>query len=246
MDAAAKRISSARRRANLKCPDSPRGVASDYLRALSTLKPQPVGAYNRVSSGEQNYAKNLKAQIAYDRQLLISMGYEILMPPNRDFAEIGSGQRTHGKLNRPVFADAIKFAKKHGIPLVAESTDRFIRAWDFDKHNQGAIPTVHEFELLMEAADGVPLYTICHPDADWKTVRAFQTGRGRAAKGRKGGRPPKPQPGDKKRSREALWALVERLTLMGLSSREIGEIVDRHYRTVANWQREIRNGESFN
>lgn len=234
-------MNTALRRANLKCPSSPRGVASKHIRALSTLTPQPIVLYCRESSGKQNCTGNLEAQIAYDVWWLESERFTVVAV----FSEIGSGQRSGAKLNRPVLEDAIRYARKHGLPLVAESTDRFIRAWDFTKYNQGAVPTVDEFELLMAAAGDVPLYTIVEPDADWKTVRAFQTGRGRAAKGRQGGRPPKSQVGDLRRSREAVGRDVIFQHKLGLSSREIAENVGRHWRTVDNWRKKISEGVPF-
>jgi hypothetical protein len=52
----------------------------------------------------------------------------------------------------------------------------------YSEKNQDAIPTVFEFEKLKELADGVPLATILHPDANWKEERALETKRGKQAK----------------------------------------------------------------
>lgn len=233
MDADTKKINPALRRALLRNPKSPRGTASDYLRALATLAPQPVVLYCRESSGKQNCTGNLEAQIAFDRQLLEERGFTVVA----DFAEVASGQRDGSKLNRPVLLDAIRYARKHGLPLVAESTDRLIRAWDFTKYNQGAVPTVNEFELLMAAAGDVPLFTILDPDADWKTVRAFQTQRGRIAKDRKGGRPVGRKPGGMLRRRKLLLIDVRFQHRLGLPLAEIMENTGLPKTTIRDWVR---------
>ena len=94
--------------------------------------------------------------------------------------------------DRLVLEVAAELAHKEGAVIVAESPDRFIRSIDFHtKTNPGALPTVAEYEKLMEVVGDVTLATVLPPDAPWKKVRGYQSRRGQIAKGSKPGRPKK-------------------------------------------------------
>lgn len=122
---------------------------------------------------------------------------------------------------------AIKLAKQRGAIVVAESADRFLRAHDYNTEKRpNAQPTVWEYERLVEAADGVSLVSILHPDRDWKRVRAHQTRRSLN----------RPVPSGKKRMlRDELLGEVIALRAAGKSYGEIVRATGVHRTNVRRW-----------
>ena len=117
---------------------------------------------------------------------------------------------------------AAAYAAKHDAVLVFESTDRAIRHPDYhSRANPNAQARDVDLEELRQWTDGVPLFTLLPPNATSGEVRAYQTKRGQATKGRKGGRPRKNPPGYKKQRRQKLLRRVLKLRRNGASYRKI-------------------------
>jgi DNA invertase Pin-like site-specific DNA recombinase len=132
---------------------------------------------------------------------------------------------------------AIEEARQHGAVLVAPSRDRFIRARSFCRGQKLKAEPPNEFEYreLARMTDGVLLATIQDPDASPEEVRSQQTLGGQRIGGRKGGRPRKSKPGDKKRRRAELTPQVVELHQQGMSNRAIGRQLKVAEPTVRRW-----------
>jgi hypothetical protein len=133
-------------------------------------------------------------------------------------------------------ARAAALAKKHGAKLLAAETDRLVRHPAFHpKLNPTAQARESDLADLVSWTDGVPLLTLLHPDASSGVARSSQTKRGRKAVGRYGGRPPKRQPGYKKKRRLDLLPRILELYSHGM---RLGQIVVETRvprRTISRW-----------
>jgi DNA invertase Pin-like site-specific DNA recombinase len=208
------------------------GTASNYIRHLPALLKAGlvscVVLYCRVSGWAQFRRGNAEDQEAYLRQLLEPLGIEVV----EVFKEVGPGW----DLCRSQISEAIASARKHGAVVLAESPDRFLRSEHFhSKENQDALPTEAQFEELGRLADGVVLATYLPPDATPAEVRSYQRKRGQQIKNRKGGRPPKEQPGYKTRRREEWLPTVLRLHAKGMSQRGIHRRTKVARTTIQRW-----------
>jgi Homeodomain-like domain len=213
------------------CPphgNFPPGKASDYIRhACKEIKwGDKVVIWCRVSHHTQDHNGNLNDQEQNLRDELTRMG-AIVCDIVR---EVGPGWRGDG-LNR-----AAAIARKHGAKLVAESTCRLIRPFDYhSSKNPDAQAREHDLLCLKARTEGVVLVTLLHPDASPAEERAYQTRRGQEAKGRKGGRPAKQPPGYTiDRFREML-PIVLRLREGGATIRKIAEETGVPRSTVCDW-----------
>ncbi len=126
-------------------------------------------------------------------------------------------------------------ARKHGAIIVAATTDRLIRSYNYDQHHQDWLPNQAELDYLMRVVDGVPLATIDHPDATNGEQRSFQSKRGQERTGRKGGRPVKKVAGIKKQRRVLLQPQAIQLRREKLSLKEISQLLDVKRSTVQDW-----------
>jgi len=207
--------------------------AGDYIKHLATHhRHHPilmVVLYCRVSGRCQNRKGTLKRQERKARQVLKRYGIVVVAC----YGEVESGWRRD---DRPRLMAAIARARELGVPLVAESVDRFIRSEHFnDETNQGALPTDLDFEDLVRLANGVTLLTLLHPDADPEAVHWYQQNRGQEGTGNKGGRPRKKQPGYKKQRRLKLLPRVREMRLAGASLGQIAKQTTLPRSTVQGW-----------
>ncbi|MCC6127293.1 MAG: recombinase family protein [Pirellulales bacterium] len=222
-----KKCKSARVRTGYK---SPEGKASDYIRhfveiAYSGIK---VILYPRVSGRTQNRRGNLKAQEFWSRNSLKSYKVEIIDA----FCETASGWAN----DRTRLIAAAELAKREEAVLVAVSTDRFIRSKAFTTDtNPDVLPTVEEYEALIEDTQGVLLATLLPPDTPWRKVHPIQIKMGQKFKGRKGGRPLKKPPGHKKQKRLANGSKVLWMDFCSMSERQIEKNTGIPRRTIRRW-----------
>jgi DNA invertase Pin-like site-specific DNA recombinase len=93
------------------------------------------------------------------------------------------------------------------------------------------MPSVAEWQDLMEVTQGVTLATVEHPDHN---SHGRHIKLGQQAKG-KGGRPAKTQPGAKKQRREELMPRVLRMHKQGNSFGEIARKLGIAKSTIARW-----------
>jgi len=182
--------------------------------------------YVRVSDCSQNKNGNLRDQIAQLLAAVEDAGGIVIDV----ITDVCSGYTPI----RILYAAHI--ARKHGATLLAEATDRFVRSPAFhSKTNPTARARRTDIESLMLWTDGVKLMTLIDPDAALAEVRSCQTKRGMQQKGRMGGRPDKPKPGDKKRFREVWRSKVLRLHRKGWSQRAIAKCTPVPRTTIRNW-----------
>ena len=124
-------------------------------------------------------------------------------------------------------------AKATGAALVAESTCRFLRhdcyhsefRWDCQASDS-------QLWFLRYITRGVPMFTICHPDATPSEERSYQTKRGGPGRPRK---PLQTEPGAKKRRRQEMFPQVRRLRENGRSIRQISGKLGIPVMTVSRW-----------
>jgi hypothetical protein len=212
------------------------GKASDYMVCLDTLlytdpSSREFVLYCRESSHTQVCNGNLNEHDSFWRREIPGWEVTIRNPPG-SCLEVGPGWSN----NRQKLLESVDYAKKYNVPLLAESACRFFRSMSFHPYkNPDAQPTVEEFEEFKRLTKGVRLVTILHPDLPWKIVRHFETMRGRQAKGKKGGRPPKRKPGYKKTIREEKKPQVQELSRTGHSQREIEKLTGVSRTTVRRW-----------
>ena len=127
-------------------------------------------------------------------------------------------------------------AKKVGAKLVAETADRFIRhPYYHSNDNPNLQASENELRDLKFFTFGVPLLTLLAPNASPRKVRSYQRKRGQQGKGRRGGRPPKREPGWKVERRKSCLAWVLELHSDGKSLRSISRITDVPKSTVQDW-----------
>ena len=222
-----------RERISARCRLLP-GKASDYIgHADDKLRfGGRIVLACRVSTEAQRKNGNLADQEARLRKVAESFG-AIVVDVVR---HCGSGADPYW-IARPV-----AIAQPQGALLLAESTDRLIRHAGYDsKTNPDAQARKTELEDLKQWADGVPLVTVIAPDAPPTLARSHQSRRGQSAKWRKGGRPPKVQPGWKKLRREQKQPLAIEMRREGKSIRQIAKALNVPCSTVQGWILTIPN-----
>lgn len=218
-----------------RSPKSPVARASDYIDSWQELRAggslRPVVLYCRVSSLKQFDDGTLDDQKQSTKRILEADGAVILAT----FGSIETASYTDENM-RGRLAAAIAMAKKENAIVVVESTSRLIRSSEYDhRRNQKAQPTVWGFTQLMKLADGVSIASICPPDEMPGAERSMQIKRGQAAKGKKGGRPAKPE--SKKETRLRRLDAALKLRDKGKSYRDIGTELGVPHSTVQDWVR---------
>lgn len=187
-----------------------------------------VVLYLRVSSHKQNWKGNLDSQEKNLRELMDSMGIEVVA--------VFRAEAFGWDCDRRELEEACRVAKEHGAIVLAETTDRFVRPRSYhSEKNPDAQPTPNNIDDLRISAQGVTLATHLHPDAPPAEVRAYQTRRGQRTKGRKGGRP-KSRPGYKKEERMINLLKVRWMTIAGMSVREIAKCLGKHTTQIQRWK----------
>jgi DNA invertase Pin-like site-specific DNA recombinase len=203
------------------------GKASRLISSIETIRPgDKVVLCCRVSGREQNRKRNLKDQETNLRRVVEECEATVV-----DVAtHVGPGWDTDWLLR------AAEAARRYGAKLLAESTSRLIR---HPCYNSKSWPTAQARDSdlydLRWATEGVTVVTVVSPDATPSEERSHYTKRGQQEKSRKGGRPTKTKPGDKKRRRLELLPLVLRLRERGAT---LGDIVARTKlpkSTIARW-----------
>ena len=144
---------------------------------------------------------------------------------------------------------ALALAEQKAAKLLFESTDRIIRTPAFhSSRSPNSQPTELDFKMLRQYADSVTLATVLHPDATPSEVRSYQRKRGQAAKGRKGGRPPKQPRQAWKLRKQAPNQLAKELHDNGLSYRLVALLLntrgndgfpDVSHTTILNWLKKL-------
>ncbi|MEQ8694275.1 MAG: recombinase family protein [Gammaproteobacteria bacterium] len=208
------------------------GVASDYLTHIDNLPADKTLAVIlvRVSKGEQ--APHLDRYVEFLTEFVTGRGHRILAVIREDGV---GGQVSEDTMHwRRELIRAIETAREHpNAYVIAASTCRFVRHAEMNKHNQGARPTVEDFECLAGWANGVPLMTGWHPDLDWTEVKALQ------AKLFGAGRPQAKGPGDTKRRTTLNRSKVRWLKSVGLSFQEIADLLGTYKTQVVRWWKQL-------
>ena len=216
------------------------GDPTDYLDQASVwLRDQPIMAvilYYRVSTDKQNRNRTYAWQERCLRHFCDRNGIAIL----DEFYEHRNGHGTTSE-TRPAFAQAVELATAHNVPILAASTDRYLRPLDFDKFDQSAQPIAEDFKALMTLAGTVPLLTLLAPDTDWTDAKSLQ--RIESAKASKG--EANAQPLTRPERKDEMFDEVVELDRWNLSSREIkDELVARgrppvSHKTIWKWLNEV-------
>lgn len=189
-----------------------------------------VSIFVRESGRTQRWRRNADNQKASVTKAVEALGLKVL----RAFVACASGWDE----DRDDFKAAVTFAKIHRCALIAESACRLLRAWNYTTREQWLVPNRHEWNRLLEDADGVPLITQLHPDTDWQDVRAHQIKRGLREKESKSGRPKTVLPGAKAERRFAMLNRVLDLRhCFGFGYRWIASETGIALQTVKNWCR---------
>lgn len=222
-------VENIRRRLVAKNPKPAR--ASDYIYHLQELInlgiDLPVILCGRVSTRKQDNDGSLKRQAVRLRKTVEEMGAKNII--DKPLMEVSLG-----KVNRSGLESIISLAKELGAIPVFETTDRIIRAKDFcPKTNPTAIPTVEDFEELMRIADGVPLATVLHPDADYREIKSYQSKYEEKKKDRV--LYDKSKPGWTIRRRKKYLPIVLKLRAKGMSYGKIVKATDLPLPLVRSW-----------
>jgi hypothetical protein len=172
------------------------GAASEYIGYLpDMIERGEVNAmilHARVSTPVQQRNGSLSDQMKKLKELVKPYGKSPhRIPVVARFCEMGKGKNpSRRKLRR-----AVAMARREHAVIVVDTTDRLIRAEDYDPHDRDTWkhrPTDAEYRHFMEVNSGVVFATIGRrPDAGPRRTRSHQTKRGQEAKGNKGGRPKK-------------------------------------------------------
>ena len=130
---------------------------------------------------------------------------------------------------------AIAKAKNIGAILLSDTPDRFRRNANWSWKND-VPPSSKELQELNASFAGVTVATLDNPDEPYKKNHGEHTKAGQKAKGNKGGRPPKTEPGSKKAEGLRKFPTVDRLHSAGVSAKEIafetGLNIRRVYRRI--------------
>lgn len=137
---------------------------------------------------------------------------------------------------------AANLAANAGAILLAESSSRFARNPNFTPPRPHLVAGFMEWADLRWVCGGITLVTLLHPDATWQDERAYQSKRGQEQKDNAGGRPPKAQPGYKKRRRAVMKDKVLRCVRRGLSVRATARLLNEHPTQIQRWREKWRRG----
>ena len=120
--------------------------------------------------------------------------------------------------------------------ILATSTDRFLRASKYKKEKPDTLPTVADFESLLEETGDVPLLTLLNPDMSPRKAHTMEIKWGKEANGKVNvGRPKKKKPGYKKKHRQLNIERARELYDSGVSIRDIGSELETPSSTVHGW-----------
>ncbi len=174
------------------------GVANEHnIEYLPDLiergKVTSIIIYGRVSTHIQERNGSLSDQM----RTLIKLTQPYTKSPYRIPVVARYGEVESGKLyERPKLRRAVAMARREEAIIVVDTTDRLIRAEDYDPQDRATWkyrPTDAEYERFIETNSGVTFATVGRrPDAGPRKTRSHQTKRGHEAKGNRGGRPKKP------------------------------------------------------
>ncbi len=139
------------------------------------------------------------------------------------------------KSERPELVKAGQMARKRDAVLVAISTSRFVRN---KRHQRGVSPTEEDFEQLIGLVGKARLATLLLPER--QDERGSDTKRGHRARGACPGRPPKKNPGYKKRRRMQFKLPVIRLCKQRFNNYEIARQLELPEKTVRDWRKRYR------
>jgi hypothetical protein len=204
------------------------GIASDYIYHLPDLvqKAPGIGVYLwcRVSAASQKH--HLAEQVEWCRNQLQLLGVPIV----GQMAVVESAI----KGRRPNWHQAVQEARELGMPLVAVTTDRYLRNADSSFKNRHISPTNDEFQALQYTA-AVPLATLFPPDMPLWEAHGQHIKRGQEANGQTGGRPRISTPGAKKAVRMRHSDKVPWMREFGMSYRRIAQMLHVPKTTVCRW-----------
>ena len=207
------------------------GRASDYLHHAEVYYRQhpdmQAVIYIRESGRKARQTRNHINHKRVQRDWLEKQNIPILVEP---FFEVISGRDLSS--NRKAFLQAVEFARKNNAVIITTCANRYLR----NANMQSDIPpTQHEFETLLELADGVPLLTLLHPDLPPSRVRSKLTKLGQRIKCNKGGRPPKKRAGYKNKQRETFLPVALQYYYSGKCISEIARLIGVPRSTVDRW-----------
>ena len=210
------------------------GDPTNYLtHASAWLRDKPIRSvvlYYRVSTDKQNRNHTYAWQELCLKRFCDQNGITVL----DEFYEYCNGHGTTSA-TRPDFAHAVELATAHGVPILAASTDRYLRPLDFDKFDQSAQPIEEDFRALMTLAGAVSLLTLLAPDADWTEVKSLQRTESTRAKTNS-----KPKPMTRSERKDEIFAEVADLARWRLSTREIADELEARGRPTTShktiWQ----------
>ena len=206
------------------------GDASAYITHDGIQKGDRVVLFCRVSTRQQNHSGNLEGQEHYLTDQMHARGAIVVCVEKY----VGSG------LDPLHLIQAAKIARQCSAKIVALTTDRFIRHEFFKAtraKNRQLRVNQYGLELLQDIATGVELVTLEDPNASLSKCAGLLKRVGQIAKGRKGGRPKKKIPGDKKKRRQHYLPRVYQLCTEGHSNREIARRLNLPESTVRYWVR---------
>jgi|GEM_PF-2928253 len=142
--------------------------------------------------------------------------------------------------HRPMLKAAVAIAIASQTPILAFSTDRFIRSRAYKNTAQDILPTLKEYQMLRERTQNVTLLTWLHPDLDSRRVRGEEIKLGHDVKGNVGGRPTKVSDEvDKEVRRQKKAQAIEFRCEEGLSLGKIAKQLGIPKSTIQRWVNEI-------
>jgi DNA invertase Pin-like site-specific DNA recombinase len=211
------------------------GKASEHICHFGPAIPESrkVVLWLRVSIPSNK--AHLDSQETELRNIATKLGVEVVGV----FSNVGSGVfkqpeycSEHGHADR--ISNAAASARQHGAWLLATETDRLVRSPFYLKRSQVNARDCDLKELQYWAYQ-VTLATLQHPDLSMSQSRSHQTKRGQRTSGKKGGRPPKHQPGYMALRRKKQEPRVLQLNGQGVSLAEIVKLTGVPRRTVSRW-----------
>lgn len=209
---------------------------STYINDMSTITVgTPVWIWCRVSSSVQNAKGNNADQEAELRAAVEARGGTVAGATT--YVGVAYGTKYEAKLYK-----AATCAAHAGAVLLAESTSRFTRHPDYNpKDPKPRMPGEDELRNLRFLGGDVTLVTMHDPNATNEEERGHQSARGQRQKGNKGGRPPKPRPGYKKRRKPMMLSKVFWFTFVaGLSVRETAAKLEVSPNQIQRWRNKLR------
>lgn len=214
------------------------GKAGNYIvhfeNLLLSRHSLKVVLYCRVSRCWQSENGNLKSQNVYLEKTIqrYRKKNDCNIHITTTFKEVASGWED----DRTRLIDAARTAKACNAVLVAESTCRFLRSARFHSNKKpGVLPTIYEYESLVNDTQGVTLATIMPPDTAWKDIKGFQAKRGQRSRNSHGGRPRDKYPGYKNDRRTKYLKQVLQYDQKGLSIADIVRKTNIPRSTISDW-----------